>query len=152
METIEEAKKFVMRNMLKGCKCPVCNKNVKAQKVKFDKQKASVLLAFLGMTNKLRPLDGWLETNDFPRNSSIASVNITRGVHGKLVHWGLLQKRPDSKKYRITDAGRAFAEGLTAIYKVVWLYNGQKLTFDPEFGKIRMTEALETPYDEGETK
>ena len=124
-----------------GCTCPCCNQNAQAHRVTFNYAMGKVFEAFY-IKNK-KTIGAWLQTTDFPRDGSIASVNITRGVQGKLVYWGLLEKKEDEKAYRITVWGKKFVELGISIPRALWTYNNERLCYDAEAGEITFREALE---------
>jgi len=144
--TIREAKRHLAYHLKEGVVCPCCNRNARARVERMDKAKAAVLEAFYRKRGSaLKGTNPWLESKsligDEIHTGDIAAVNIARGVHGKLVHWRLLDKHPERKAYRITKKGIMFFEGHMAVFECLLVYNNLRVgNLD---GKITFEKAIE---------
>jgi len=114
---VEEATKVLKGNMFtkevmkKGCKCPVCNQNVRLQKYTINSEMAKCLIDLYKL-NKKDPNKVWFHVaEDIKIGISVS------GAFAKLRHWGLIEQltpknnltaKKTSGMWRITDKGMDF--------------------------------------------
>lgn len=140
---------FTSSKMKEGCKCPVCNQNVKMYKKKVDSQMAFFLIKLHRLTKK-NPFKTFFHVQD--------DINVTMKVGGawaKLRYWELIEEQPKDKSdttkktsgmWRITDKGMMFVEGNLSIPKYVKLYNQTFYGYDGD-ERISIEQALKEKFN-----
>ncbi len=157
---IEEATKVMKGNiftkevMSKGCKCPVCNQNVRLQKYTINAETAKCLIDLYKL-NKKHPEKIWFHVaEDIKIGISVS------GAFAKLRHWGLIEQLPKdnsqvhkrtSGMWRITDKGADFVLNRIKIEKFIKIYNQTFYGFDEEKNDknkpITITDAISTKFN-----
>lgn len=138
--------KWTRRKLLdQGVNCPVCTSLLKRYHRKVNSGMARVLFELWSLSER-DPTVEWWHHRQFDRFGS-------REVH-KLTWWRfVVQKAADpedpSKKtsgnWRITDEGRKFAAGLSAVKPVAIVYQGSLVGFEGE--SARITDAFGEKFD-----
>ena len=133
--------------MKEGCRCPICNQNVKMYKKKVDSQMAFFLIKLHRLTKKY-PLQNYFHVSD--------DINVTLKVGGswaKLRYWELIEEQPkdsnDTEKrtsgmWRISQKGMMFVEGNLSIPKYVKLYNQTFYGYEGE--RVSIQDALSSKF------
>lgn len=157
---IEEATKVMKGNiftkevMSKGCKCPVCNQNVRLQKYTINAETAKCLIDLYKL-NKKHPDKIWFHVaEDIKIGISVS------GAFAKLRHWGLIEQLPKnntqvnkrtSGMWRITDKGMDFVLNRIKIEKFIKVYNQTFYGYDEEITDknkpITITDAISTKFN-----
>lgn len=140
---------FTSAKLKEGCKCPVCNQNVKMYKKKVDSQMAFFLIKLHRLTKK-NPFKTFFHVQD--------DINVTLKVGGswaKLRYWELIEEQPKdnsvtekktSGMWRITDKGMMFVEGNLSIPKYVKLYNQGFYGYDGD-ERVSIEQALKDKFN-----
>jgi len=130
--SVEEATNIMKGNMFttevmhKGCKCPVCNQNVKLQKYSISAETTKCLIKLYKL-NKKHPEKVWFHV---ARDIKI-SITVS-GAFAKMRHWGLIEQQQKSSSithkktsgmWRITDKGIDFVLMRITIPKFIKTYN-----------------------------
>lgn len=148
IETLEQAKAYLRKEMDKGAKCPCCNQDVKMYRWKISAKIGAVLVAFYHRRNT------WVH----PLND----LNVNSGDYAKLRHFGFIvsdQMIQDDKKasglWQITPRGIAFVEDRLTVHEKVKLYNNGSYGFEGD--QVTIHDVLGTKFsyaelmqDEGE--
>jgi hypothetical protein len=160
---IEEATKVMKGNiftkevMLKGCKCPVCNQNVRLQKYTINAEMAKCLIDLYKL-NKKNPEKIWFHVaTDIKIGISVS------GAFAKLRHWGLIEQLPKdnsqvhkrtSGMWRITDRGIDFVLNRIDVPKFIKVYNQTFYGFDEQKNEknkpITVTDAIASKFNYAE--
>ena len=157
---IEQATKVMKGNiftkevMIKGCKCPVCNQNVRLQKYTINSEMAKCLIDLYKL-NKKHPEKIWFHV------ASDIKISIkVSGAFAKMRHWGLIEQLPKdssitvkrtSGMWRITDKGIDFVLNRIKIEKFIKVYNQTFFGFEEEKNDknkpITITDAISTKFN-----
>lgn len=142
MRLLQEAIDWVIKHRREGVECPCCKQFAKTYKRKLNSGMARTLVVCYPM---FRDHPGrYLDVVNY----CATKHNFVAGDHGKLVAWGLLEKRPGPRKdgssrnshYRLTPLGAEFVLNRQRVPKYFYFYNGQAL--DHSNKTISITEAL----------
>lgn len=155
--TVMKGNMFTKDVMTKGCKCPVCNQNVKLQKYTINSEMAKCLIDLYKL-NKNNPNKIWFHV--------AADIKISIKVSGafaKLRHWGLIEQLPKdssitvkktSGMWRITDKGLDFVLNRITVPKFIKVYNQTFYGFEEQKGDknkpITITDAISTKFNYSE--
>jgi hypothetical protein len=138
---------FTPTKLKEGCKCPVCNQNVKMYTKKVDSQMAFFLIKLHRLTKK-NPFQNFFHVQD--------DIGVTLKVGGswaKLRYWELIEEQPKDKSntekrtsgmWRITDKGMMFVEGSLKIPKYVKLYNMNFYGYEGD--RVSIQESLQDKF------
>lgn len=139
---------FTKEKMKEGCKCPVCNQNVKMYHKKIDSQMAFFLIKLYRLTKK-NPFKQYFHVQD--------DINVTMKVGGawaKLRYWELIEEQPkdesDTTKrtsgmWKITSKGIMFVEKSLKVPKYVKLYN--QTFYGYEGDRVSIDESLNEKFN-----
>ena len=142
MMYLTDAIEFVQKRKRKGVICPCCDQFVKTYKRKFNSRMARTLIlcwpAFRDNPGKFLDVPGFCTTKH----------NFIPGEHGKLVSWGLFEKKDSLRDdgssrngmYRITPMGKEFLHGHIQVPKYYYFFNNTALDYSDE--TIGIEEAL----------
>jgi len=148
--TIEEAKArfMVEAQSVEGTHCPCCKKFAKVYHRKFNSRMALTMI-YTYPWFRSHPFE-WLDVGNF----LVTKYNMIPGDHGKLIWWGMLEKKPEKKDgaktsglYRMTNKGYSFVNGLR-VQSHVNEYMSEVQSFDGQWIDIRV--ALGSKFDYGE--
>lgn len=146
--SLAETRAKLMDDAKAGTHCPCCGKFVKVYHRKFNARMALTLIYILPFFRRLP--DSWLDIGNYV----VKNKHMIPGDHGKLVWWGMLEKNEDavpingaktSGLYRMTAAGRAFAEGRLSLRSHVNEYLSVVQSFDGD--NIDIRQALGRKFD-----
>jgi len=141
---INEAREIVMDKAREpgGTVCLCCSKHVQVYHRKFNSRMASILMAIF---REFEAHPGkYLEVGNYCAKKK----GMIAGEHGKLVLWGLLEKKPGDENnrgakthglYRMTQRGFDFVYNRISIPSHVYEYNNVAESFE---GEIRIAESL----------
>lgn len=124
METIQEAKKYLMDNWEQGVKCPCCNQNVKLYKCAL---RATIAIALIKTYQIMeRENKTWVHI--------MQEVKPANGNYAKLRFWGLLAPKGDIPEndtkarcyWSVTDKGRDFLQGRISVPSHILVFDNQK--------------------------
>lgn len=124
--TVEEAFQWVHNNLTTGVTCPCCTQFAKRYKRKLNHNMVHALVLIY---KKLRHKNEWLHVPSY-LSERTSGATIRGGDWAKLVHWGLIVGKPDTRAdgskrvgfYKLTDEGRAFVEGNLQVPKYVLIF------------------------------
>lgn len=143
-ETLEEAKAFIRENWEKGTACPCCGQLVKLYKRNIYAVMAADLIRLYH-----------LDQSKYHHIGKFSNKNRSGGGDfAKLVYWGLVEEEPkpadDKKKrtsgmWRITEAGKSFAERRLRVPKYAQVYNGKLLGLTGD--RVMIDDALGDKFD-----
>ena len=135
--SLEDAKKWLRTRFNKGASCPCCNQFTKCYKRALGKSSAFVLL-LIASYFRGDPVEEWLHvpsfiaemTSDNPRRAA-----AVRGDWAKMVHWGLIEEKPEARAdgtphigfYKLTSLGRHFVRREVKVPSHIFIYNGELL-------------------------
>lgn len=145
---------FTKEVMNKGCKCPVCNQNVRLQKYTINAEMAKCLIDLYKL-NKKHPERIWFHVaKDIKIGISVS------GAFAKMRHWGLIEQltpknnltaKKTSGMWRITDKGMDFVLNRNTIPKFIKVYNQTFYGFEEEKNEknkpITITDAISTKFN-----
>ncbi len=160
---VDQATKVLKGNMFtkdvmsKGCKCPVCNQNVRLQKYTINSEMAKCLIDLYKL-NKKEPDRVWFHVaKDIKIGISVS------GAFAKMRHWGLIEQltqknnltaKKTSGMWRITDKGMDFVLNRISIPKFIKVYNQTFYGFEEEKNDknkpITITDAISTKFNYSE--
>lgn len=117
-----------LREPSEGIDCPCCGQKVQLYRRPLNSEMARWLIVLTRL--HLAADRGWVNVKDGP-------LKATRGGdYGKLLHWGLIEQRPntDPKKrtsgfWRPTQKGVQFAKNELSVPSHVYIYNNQARGF-----------------------
>lgn len=145
---------FTKEVMNKGCKCPVCNQNVRLQKYTINSEMAKCLIDLYKL-NKSHPEKNWFHVAEDIK----ISIKVS-GAFAKLRYWGLIQQLPKdssitvkrtSGMWRITDKGIDFVLNKISVPKFIKVYNQTFYGFDEEKNDknkpITVTDAIASKFN-----
>jgi hypothetical protein len=126
-----------------GTNCPCCTKHVQIYCRKFNSRMAATMIYVYRACTEYP--GRWLEIGNF----CAKKYDFIPGDHGKLLWWGLIERKPNddtakksSGKYRITEKGRAFVERRLKVpshvveyMSVVEKFEGKLMGIDELLGK-----------------
>ncbi len=146
--SLTEAKGKLMEDAQVGTHCPCCGKFVKVYHRKFNARMALTLIYILPFFRRLPR--SWLDIGNYV----VETKAMIPGDHGKLVWWGMLEKNDEALPingaktnglYRMTETGRAFAEGRLRVTSHVNEYLSSVQSFDGD--QIDIRQALGRKFD-----
>lgn len=153
METIGEARQFLIENGEKGTICPCCERIVKIYHRSITSAMAyGIVLIYRYFKN--HPNAEWLHIEDYFKTLDIPSS--IRGDVAKLKYWELLEGkkglREDGSKrngyYRMTEKGKMFAQNQLQVPKYMIMANRKCLGFSDELTYINACFGRKFNYDE----
>lgn len=154
MTTIQEEKQRLRDNFEKGTRCACCNQNVKLYPRSISNTVAMALIIFAREYDKQEEL--YIEIKKVMGKAGV--LNYFRGGdYAKLTCWGLIEAEtgttredgnPRTGFYRLTDEGRAFAEGVITLPKYAMTYNGKVYKFKGK--QVTITDCLGTKFNYNE--
>lgn len=127
-----------------GTVCPCCHRYARMNKVAISRS-MTLTLGWLCKHSHPGVDQGWVRVQDTAPKWILRSNS-----HGKLVHWGLLERSPalhggGSGIYRPTAAGRRFIDGDTKVHKTLSIYNDKVVSASVEL--VDVTQCLGAPFD-----
>lgn len=148
---------FTKEVMNKGCKCPVCNQNVRLQRYTINAETAKCLIKLYKL-NKKYPEKVWFHVaEDIKIGISVS------GAFAKLRHWGLIEQltpknnltaKKTSGMWRITDKGIDFVLNRITIPKFIKVYNQTFYGFEEQKNEknnpITITDAISNKFNYSE--
>lgn len=150
--TAAEARNWVLVNRNDGCICPCCGQIAKVYKRKINGVMARLLIQLYNLN---------INNDEFHHVSKILGVVSVTGTadFAKLKHWGFIEekekgdeeedkKRRTSGYWRITDAGKSFAENKTTGYEYIYIYDAEVLGYSTT--SVTILDALGTRFDYSE--
>ena len=146
--SLAEAKSKLMDEAQVGTHCPCCGKFVKVYHRKFNSGMA-VMMCYLYGPFRRSPHE-WLDVGHY----LISKHHMWPSDYGKLVWWGMLEKNEDAVPingaksaglFRMTEAGRAFAEGKLRVPSHAHEYMSDVQSFDGD--PIDIRQALGRKFD-----
>jgi hypothetical protein len=151
--TLAGAKQWLRDRVADGATCPCCTQFAKVYKRPITRSMAYSLILIDRHFQK-DPVKAWLHVPSYLTRTSIVGAAIRGGDWAKLVHWGLLEEKPEIRKdgspragyYKITERGSAFARGEIRIPKFVFIYASRVLN-RPSPETISVQEALGAAFD-----
>jgi hypothetical protein len=121
-----------------SCYCPLCERHAKIYRRKIHASMAKALLEVL-------KLGGDAEYFHY----SVLTVPALSGDFAKLVHWGLIQQKPDCLGFwLVTEKGVEFAKKQTTVPKYVFLWEGVPMKYSDE--QVNIIQALGDKYSYSE--
>lgn len=121
MNTLAEARDWLRTRLDEGEHCPCCTQYAKVYRRKINSGMARSLIAMY----RISPTD-WIHLP--------TQVGARSREEGKLAYWGLVEEensiRPDGGRagwWRLTQKGRIFVQGNTALPKYARVYDGRCL-------------------------
>lgn len=130
METINEAKEFIVANMMTGTTCPCCGQLAKVYVRKLNCGMCEVLEILNDITEKRRtgfsPHDVvWIHVSN---ELAELKINAANKEYSKLRFWGFIEIGKNGY-WRVTAKGERFVRGITTAPKAIYLFNGKFLSF-----------------------
>lgn len=126
METLNEAKRYVAGNIIKGCDCPCCGQTAKLYKLKLVRPMVEGLVLLYRVTKtKPFPSDYIHTPSEFLKHN----MSATERNLAPLRHWGLIESAAPGM-WRLTKKGIQFAEGQIILPYAVYLFNRKAYGFD----------------------
>ena len=155
--TIKQARD-IMRPLLEtGTICPCCSQSVKLYRRPLSSAMALGILLLFNETQKL-PLqnEAWIHLESFFKEQDCDQS--IRGDCPKLRFWGLLQPKegektdgnPNNGYYKLTDAGKLFAQDKLKVSSHVRIYNNTFYGFPTDSKEIGIQEALKNKFNYSE--
>lgn len=139
-----DAKRWMVKHAIKGCKCPCCGQHVQIYQRKLTTTMARRLMDFYKGTAELAPQGGWLHIR-----KDLNDGKSPDGEYGQLRFWGLLEKHPKKAGvWRLTDEGARFVEGRSTVPRSIFVFNGVLLGRSDDQTTIRAALADKFDYDE----
>ncbi len=131
-QTLEEAKQWLRDNVRDGVHCPCCEQFAKIYRRKLNSAMACMLIEFY---RYVMETDTWNEWNHI-RNFN----DSNGGDFAKLRYWNLIFEKPNkqdnAKKtsgyWKISEAGKRFAENIITLPSHMLLYDSKLLKLDGE--------------------
>ena len=150
LDTIRDAKLYIVRNWEDGVRCPCCNQNVKLYKRKFNKAMAICLIELFRLTQG--DTTKYMHIRELQEKSKIFMHNMNGGNFATMKYWNVIDSQPndDDKKrtsglWRITNLGRNFVMGNIKISSHIYTYNMTLKRIDPN--EITISESLKRPFN-----
>lgn len=141
MTTLKRARRYVRKNIKKGCRCPCCGKYTKEYSRPLNYPMAHVLILMhdYALKNGKR---NWLNVENYLKTFPNLYPKL-RGDFPKLRYWKLIRMKlgkdsdgnPRQGLYRITKKGADFVEGKISVPKRVF-------TFDAKVTRFSKTETV----------
>jgi hypothetical protein len=154
-DSIATVREWLLRKRGTGVTCPCCDQFVKLYRRPFTRSMAYVLLLLARYYRKHSPKE-WLHVPSFIAEQAASNPRRAAAVRGdwaKMVHWGLIEKKPSGRPYlgyyRLTEKGRQFAQRTLKIPSHVYIYNKVKLPF-PSSQLISINDALKHAFSYAE--
>lgn len=126
MKTIDETKKYLLKNGKEGVSCPCCGQFVKLYKRKLNSGMAIFLVG-------LYRLDKRKTKSIFSNKEIYKEVNIAQGArdHAAMAHWKLIEEpninivsgKKKNGLWMITPLGRNFVNSYVNVPSHIFLYN-----------------------------
>lgn len=150
MDLLRDAIEYVVKHRRKGVECPCCGQFAKTYKRKLNSGMARTLIVCWPMFREYP--DRYLDVVNYCAKKH----DFIAGDHGKLVAWGLLEKKPGARNdgssrnshYRLTSLGKAFVLNQQRVPKYFYFYNNRALDHSNE--TISITEALGSHFNYSE--
>ncbi len=132
---VQLAAQYVRDNLDAGVRCPCCTQYAKRYRRPLNRHMVYAL-ALLNREQR-RDASKWIHVPTFLHAVAREGVTVRGGDYAKLVHWGLLVAKPEIRGdgspragyFKVTDKGRAFAEGRLKVPSHVLLFNEQFVGF-----------------------
>lgn len=147
-DTLQDAKKQLVIDGIKGTNCPCCGQYVRLYNRKLNSGMALFLVG-------LYRLDRKTPKGIFSNEQIYGEVNVAQGArdHGSMKHWGLIDEPniavPNHKKknglWMLTDLGRNFAENKIVVPSHVRIYNKKSRGFSKS--NTTLSEALGNKFN-----
>lgn len=131
--TLAAAKDWLRARVRKGAPCPCCAQFAKV----YERQiTGAMAVALVIIERRFRTHADWLHAPTYLTAHCPVGVTIRGGDYTKLVHWRLLEEKPEIRGdgspragfYKITPAGIDWARGNTRVPKYIAIYNMQTVT------------------------
>jgi len=128
--TLQSAKDWLRDRVDVGAKCPCCTQLAKVYKRKLTGPMAYALIL---IERNFRTSGDWLHVPSYLSKWSKIGSAVRGGDWAKLVHWKLIEEKPEIRDdgspragyYKITQLGIDFAQGRVAVPKFVYLYDSR---------------------------
>lgn len=139
---LKDAKKWLRDRLLIGATCPCCNRYARKYKTPLNSAMAHVLIQ---MARHSDPGE-WIHVE----NMLVDIGDKTKGVHGKMKHWGLIRQQlntgePGKNKngyWQLTRDGLDFVAGRLLVKRWVYLYNDTTYGWCAEDDLVSIRDAL----------
>lgn len=148
--TLGEAKAWLREAVKqKGAKCPCCRQFAKVYKRRITSSMAYALILVERYFRTTPDAADWLHVP-----SMLTANGLSRADEAKLVHWGLLEEKPEIRDddspragfYKITKLGIDFVHNRVRVPKFVFIYAGKKLD-KSTVATVSIDEALTTRFN-----
>lgn len=145
--TLAMAKDWLRARVRQGAPCPCCTQFAKV----YERQiTGAMAVALVIIERRFRTNADWLHTPTYLTANCPVGVTIRGGDYTKLVHWGLLEEKPEVRGdsspragfYKITPAGIEWARGNTRVPKYVAIYNMQPVPSRKGVGTVSIHDVL----------
>jgi hypothetical protein len=145
--TLAAAKDWLRERVRKGAPCPCCAQYARV----YERQiTGAMAVALVIIERYFRTHTDWLHTPTYLTEHCPVGVTIRGGDYTKLVHWGLLEEKPEIRDdgsrragyYKITPAGVDFARGATRVPKYVAIYNMQPVLSKKDVSTVSIYDVL----------
>jgi len=151
--TVDEAKEWLRKEIFEeGALCPCCTQFAKVYRRPFNTAMAYAIIVF---AQRLK-VGVWTDIPEFLEAEKHSGIVRSR-EWTRLRFWKLIEPKEDeiredgSEKtgiYRLTQAGRDFAFGVTEEAHSIFMYDGRMLRKSPEMVSIREALGKKFNYDE----
>ena len=150
MNTIQEAKDFIVKNSRDGVRCPCCAQFVKIYKRPLNSMMAKQLILIYRWF-VANPGEQWVHASQFLTHVRA----VSGGECAKLRFWGLIDEAAAALPtngakhhglYAITDLGRDFVLCKVRVPKYIFLYNQNCMGLS-DTDTTSIQEALSTKFD-----
>lgn len=140
--TLESAKEWLREHWEDGADCPCCGRFVKLYKRKLNSNQAAALCVMYSWHRR----NGW--DAEFDTRHLLRAGHRLDADFAKLRFWGLIERTERSRRYRITDKGRAFVEGNLSVTRHVYLYDDKPVgRANPDPARTTIRDALGDHFD-----
>ena len=145
--TLAQAKDWLRARVRKGAPCPCCNQFAMVYERSIT---GAMAVALVPIERYFRTNTDWLHAPTYLTANSPVGVTIRGGDYAKLVHWGLLEEKPEVRDdgcpragfYKITPAGVEFALGRSRVPRHVAIYNQQPVASRKPFETVSIHDVL----------
>jgi len=117
-------------------KCPCCSKRCHADRRRFNRDMAKVLVLMCKYREKY-PADEWIHVTRL-----LNKLGVKTGRDWpRLKYWGLIEECPNSVRgrrgfWRVTRSGVAFAKGQTQVQQVKYTFNDGVVEIDTAESRV----------------
>lgn len=143
---IDVVREWIGPFLKEGMECPCCYKMCRI----YDR-KLNSGMALLMTRLYQQPPSAWIYVRRWPTKLEhpIAQLEVVNGDFSYLLHWGLLEQKPqDGGKWRLTHLGRQFVEGTVTVPHKISLLNNKCIDKSDEHTDIKKALGDRFDYDE----